>query len=173
MLFISLLTQRSPSIWSLFPPSSLFLLIFWHSPCTPLQCYNLQENHLSHSITHWTLTESVPDRVTLVRLRAALSLPPGVRFLSWTSSSSTSCAMARTVDGTSPGRRSPLVCSASSLATIAAVSPERSCEPNRATGWRRDTARVRRWEVKMKVGKRRESWRGREEGEDMRRRAER
>ncbi|TNN61190.1 hypothetical protein EYF80_028575 [Liparis tanakae] len=67
---------------------------------------------------------------TLVRLRAALSLPPGVRFLSWTSSSSTSWAMARTVDGTSPGRRSPLVCSASSLATIAAVSPERSWESN-------------------------------------------
>lgn len=63
---------------------------------------------------------------TLVRLRAALSLPPGVRFLSWESSSSTSWAMARTVDGTSPGRRRPLVCSASSLATIAAVSPDRS-----------------------------------------------
>lgn len=65
---------------------------------------------------------------TLVRLRAALSLPPGVRFLSWESSSSTSWAMARTVDGTSPGRRRPLVCSASSLATIAAVSPDRSWE---------------------------------------------
>lgn len=78
-----------------------------------------------------SLTNPCLGCFTLVRLRAALSFPPGVRFLSWTSSSSTSWAMARTVDGTSPGCRGPLVCSASSLKTIAAVSPERSWKPNR------------------------------------------
>ncbi len=50
--------------------------------------------------------------------------PPGVRFRSCTSSSSTSCAMALTVEGTSPGLNSPFVCSANSRATIAAVSPD-------------------------------------------------
>lgn len=89
--------------------------------------------------------------VTLVRLRAALSFPPGVRFLSWTSSSSTSWAMARTVDGTSPGCRGPLVCSASSLKTIAAVSPERSWKPNRVTVEWREMGQMR-WEVNSLEG---------------------
>lgn len=89
--------------------------------------------------------------VTLVRLRAALSFPPGVRFLSWTSSSSTSWAMARTVDGTSPGCSGPLVCSASSLKTIAAVSPERSWKPNRVMVEWRETGQMR-WEVNSLEG---------------------
>lgn len=60
---------------------------------------------------------------TLLRLRAALSFPPGVRFRSWTSSRSTSWIMALTVKVMSPAWRLLLVCSASSLAITAAVSP--------------------------------------------------
>lgn len=61
--------------------------------------------------------------LTLLRLRAALSFPPGVRFLSCTSRRSTSWTMAFTVYVMSPAWRFRLVCSASSLAMTAAVSP--------------------------------------------------
>ena len=118
------LSTPPPSIYApppSLPPDSLSLLL------PPLYVYvSLSQHRLSLSLQLPPLCVCLSPCSTLVRLRAALSLPPGVRFLSWTSSSSTSWAMARTVEGTSPGRSSPLVCSASSLATIAAVSPERS-----------------------------------------------
>lgn len=127
----------------------------WDS-CRPGQKHTLPsciQHHSHHSFTSppvilaFLLTQRLV--CTLVRLRAALSLPPGVRFLSWESSSSTSWAMARTVEGTSPGRRRPLVCSASSLATIAAVSPDRSWE-------REDGGRGSEWESEAK--RKKEIW---------------
>lgn len=171
-LFILQSTWKSPSIHSPFSLSSFFAFLhFFFFVIYPLILFPIQCLRESLTLTHSALTSKYKCVLnlkswgsTLLRLRAALSLPPGVRFLSWTSSSSTSWAMARTVDVTSPGRRSPLVCSASSLATIAAVSPERSWEPNAATG-EQSQVRGRLMEAKKSAKeeerKLAEAWRGR------------
>lgn len=68
-----------------------------------------------------------PVALTLFKLRAALSFPPGVRFRSCTSSRLTSWTMADTEYAMSPAYRWFLVCSASSRAMLAAISPDFIC----------------------------------------------
>lgn len=78
-------------------------------------------------------SSDISSSSTLLRLRAALSLPPGVRFLNCTSRRSTSWTMAFTVKVMSPAWRLRLVCSANSLAMTAAVSPAFSCKKRTKT----------------------------------------
>lgn len=76
-----------------------------------------------------------PFVFTLFKLRAALSFPPGVRFRSCTSSKFTSWTMADTEYAMSPAYKWFFVCSASSRAMLAAISPDFICnEESRGKG---------------------------------------